>query len=78
MLEIPILLHLRDCHLLKHQVGFVVFFLFWYGGGVCVWLVGFLVCFLVGFSIYKLLLPYQMQVRVFKQAIVIPSKTPGR
>lgn len=77
MLEIPILLHLRDCHLLKHQVGFVVIFvLVW--GGVCVWLVGVLVCFLVGFSIYKLLLPYQMQVRVFKQAIVIPSKTPGR
>lgn len=45
---------------------------------MCVWLVGFLVCFLVGFFIYKLLLPYQKQVRVFKQATVVPSKTPGR
>lgn len=35
MLEIPILLHLRDCHLLKHQVGFVVFFCFGMGGSVC-------------------------------------------
>lgn len=47
MLEIPILLHLRVCHLLKHKVG-VGFFVsvFWGGGSVCLvgWVFGVFSC----------------------------------
>lgn len=49
MLEIPILLHLRDCHLLKHQVGFVGFFCSGMGGECVFGWLGFWCVFLWGF-----------------------------